>query len=113
LNYIVLFLAGLVIEIGVFSHLLEPDMGHGDFITSIAAINVVTHPLLIYVLHVFNLPYLQAMIGSEIAIIVVEGYLLGIMVADVSLRRVLFLSLLANLASWQLTPFILFVVSVL
>jgi len=75
------------------------------------AVNMFSHPLLVYVIPGLDMGYLVALLVSELFIVLGEGVLLS---EAFSVDRFIGLkaSLFANLVSWQFAPFLVHVLGV-
>lgn len=74
------------------------------------ALNLVSHPLIFFLLPLLELNYLVSLLVSELLVIMLEATLISY-VLDIKLSDGLISSTVANLASWQLAPFLVLVVS--
>lgn len=110
--YIEQFLIGIALEAPVLYYFFR-EKGLEDILAATLALNTVTHPLLLYVVPLIEVNYLLSLFASEIAVIAVEMYLLGFLFEQSSRRTFVKASVLANLASWQLAPFLLYLLSLL
>jgi hypothetical protein len=110
--YIEQFLIGIALEAPVLYYFLR-DRDLEDVLAATLALNTVTHPLLLYVVPLIEVNYILSLFVSEIAVIAVEMYLLSFLFEQGSRRTFFKASILANLASWQLAPFLLYLLSLL
>ncbi|MFB6114689.1 MAG: hypothetical protein ABEK04_00210 [Candidatus Nanohalobium sp.] len=109
--YITQFLIGLLLEFTVLHFFLDIEgLEAKELAVIVLAFNMVTHPLLIYVIPLIKINYILSLAISEIAVMAVEAYLLTLVFAKIPQRKALKASILANLASWQLAPFLVFAV---
>lgn len=110
--YITQFLVGLMLEAPVIYYFFRNE-GLENVLVATLALNTVTHPLLIFVAPMIQINYVLSLFLSEIAVIAVEMYLLGFLFEQRPRKTFVKASVLANLASWQFAPFLLYAVSLL
>jgi hypothetical protein len=89
------------------------NKGLEEVLSATLVLNTVTHPVLIYVVPMIQVNYILSLFISEIVVIAVEMYLLSFLFEEGSQRTFLKASVIANLASWQFAPFLLYVFSIL
>lgn len=115
MRYLTLFVSGVVLEFAVFYILMisDSEVTKRELALAVLAINLLTHPLLIFIVPITGLQYLPTIFVAEAVIMLCEGYALTTLFRDMSSRRIYVASVFANLASWQLSPFLLYIVSLL
>lgn len=109
--YITQFIVGFILEFAVLYIYLDiEDLGSIDLGTAVLALNLVTHPVLIYVIPLIQVNYVLSLIISEILVMLVEALLLTGIFTQLSKKKAFESSVLANLASWQFAPFLIYAV---
>lgn len=112
--YITQFMAGFILEfIALYIYLDMDELEVMDLGKVVLALNLVTHPILIYVVPLIQFNYVLSLVLSEIGVILVEGVLLAGMLTQLSRKKAFKSSLLANLVSWQFAPFLIYTVVLL
>ncbi|MFB6181196.1 MAG: hypothetical protein ABEJ93_04940 [Candidatus Nanohalobium sp.] len=109
MTYLVKFLAGLTLEFIVL-YVFFQERKVSKIFTAALAVNTATHLVLTFVVPLAGLNYLLSLILSETAVILVEAWFLTQLFSSTG-RKSFAASLTANLASWQFTPFILFLLT--
>lgn len=106
LPYLLYFLSGVLLEYTVlYFFFMGKDF---DIFSVCVAINLFSHPLLIYVVPGLGTGYLTTLLISELFIIIGEGFLMT-EAFSFSWKEGLKGSLFANIFSWQFAPFVVHV----
>lgn len=109
--YITQFIVGLVLELAaLYLYLDGENIELVDLGTAVLALNLVTHPILIYVIPLIQVNYVASLVLSEVLVMAVEALLLAGIFTQLPRKRALKGSVLANLASWQFAPFLIYAV---
>ncbi len=104
------FLISLYIEIIIYWLFFESEKYKSDlihFIAVIIALNLLTQPIFIFILPLLNLNYVYFLIISELFIIIIEGFFFYYSYKKINIKKCFLASFIANIFSWQFTPFIL------
>lgn len=77
------------------------------FLVAVTAINSLTHPVIFFGVMNLKLTYLQNILMAEVFAVVCEAAFMRSLL-DISKKRAITVSAIANLASWQLAPLLTF-----
>lgn len=119
---IITFLISLLLEFFIFYFLLfkktkNPNNQNKNikilnpnllkFLNLIISFNILTQLIFNFLIPFLNLNFIHYLVVSEFFIILVEAYILYyVFNKKIDLKKVFLISTLANLISWQFTPFV-------
>lgn len=113
MKFIQLFLVSSIIEFIVFYlYLYKFKKSRGDlleFISIVIALNLFTQTIFIFILPLIKMNFIYYLVVSEFFIFIIEGLLLARTQKGLSYLSAIFVSFLANISSWQFTPFIMYI----
>lgn len=109
--YFLFFFCSILIEFLIFYLFLFKDFRFSliELLGIILAINLFTQFIFIFFLPLLELNFIYYLVISEIIIIIGEGYILNQIIYNIRIKKAIFISFCANIASWQLTPFLVYI----
>lgn len=107
------FIFSTLLEFSVFHTFLKKYLlkeSNLNLFSIIVALNLLTQPIFLFILPLFELSFIPYLVISELFIFIIEGYLIVKVYKKIPIEKGIIISAIANLISWQFTPFFVYLV---